>query len=618
MYLKRIKVKGNLFIELEFNNINYILGENKTGKSTLYKLIIYSLGALVENFISEISEEKLCEQVELDIKTKANNYYRIIRKLPYSDNIMIIFLDEEYKPKNDQVRVFNLAEFSDFILEEENYEIYKISYGKNKSASFRFYYLLRAITVDQDTAAEQLLTSIGGREKEFLNSVDAVKKSIIESILDTDSIEINNLRLELNSKTAAKNELNAQLSFIVEMINSREEFISLPNTVEDLEEYLLKIINRKREYADLRRQRNISYEELEMNESNEKMNELSNSLDDSDRRIKITKMKLTDLINSREIISREIKDINSLIVSRQVITNIPVTKCPLCFKDIDFGSDQDNKQCPLCKSEIDERNIDKILYYKKSLEEALSESIDIEEAHQKNISELETTYKNTSNEYNKLKDEYYKDLENKKLPIEKILYRISKALSKLSSIESKTKDKLEYLNKKERLTEDINKLNANIRDSRSRLDDLQRISLEKHNKLLSKWQTIFKELILNVYQDVTLPTINGDLKPLVDNKEINQISSASLKVMIRVIYVLSLFSLSLKENINHPGFVFFDSPKDKDLDIDKYSRFLEITRDLDYGNKQLFITGSVKEEHLYDESHILMRLHPEDKLLKKA
>jgi DNA repair exonuclease SbcCD ATPase subunit len=618
MHLKKIKIKGELYLDIEFNTINYILGENKTGKSTLFKLILYSLGAYVENFISEISEENLCEQVELDFRTKANNYYKVIRKLPYSDNMMIIHLNDNYEPNNNEVRVLNLAEFSDFLLEEEKYEIYKISYGRNKTASFRFYYLLRAITVDQDTSAEQLLTSIGGREREYLNSVSAVKKSIIESILDTDNADINSLRLEFNSKNVLKNELVAKLSFVDEMIISREDFKSLPNSVLELEEYLEKISSKKSEFADLKNQRKLKYEELEMDESNEKMNELSNSLDDWNRKIKIIQMKLIDLGKSREIISKEINDINTLIVSRQVITNIPVTKCPLCFKDIDLDSDIDKTTCPLCKSEIDEKNLDKLLFYKKSLEEALTESFDIEETYNKSISKLEQLYSSASLDYSKYKEEYYKELERKQLPIEKILYRISKGLSKLSAIESKAKDKVEYIVKKEKLNKELDNLSTKLRELKRRTDELQKISISKHNKLLMKWQSLFKEQLLNVYQDVTLPTISGDLRPLVDNKEINQISSASLKVMVRVIYVLSLFSLSIEDNINHPGFVFFDSPKDKDLDVDKYSRFLEITRDLSYGDNQLFITGSVKEEHLYDPSHILMRLTPDDKLLKKA
>lgn len=54
--------------------------------------------------------------------------------------------------------------------------------------------------------------------------------------------------------------------------------------------------------------------------------------------------------------------------------------------------------------------------------------------------------------------------------------------------------------------------------------------------------------------------------------------------------------------INHLGFMIFDSPKDKDLDMDKYKRFLSLLNKVD--NTQIFLTGSIVDEAVYKEARV--------------
>lgn len=44
MIIKKIAVKGEKGFSISLGGINYILGENATGKTTFIKLILYSLG----------------------------------------------------------------------------------------------------------------------------------------------------------------------------------------------------------------------------------------------------------------------------------------------------------------------------------------------------------------------------------------------------------------------------------------------------------------------------------------------------------------------------------------------------------------------------------------------
>lgn len=86
---------------------------------------------------------------------------------------------------------------------------------------------------------------------------------------------------------------------------------------------------------------------------------------------------------------------------------------------------------------------------------------------------------------------------------------------------------------------------------------------------------------------------------------------------------MSLFELETvlkKEKINSIGFTLFDSPIDKDLDLDKYEEFLKSLSNAKNG--QIFLTGSVKDlesyrKYFFEEDFFLF-LYKENKLLKKS
>lgn len=221
MLIKRLNVKGKLGIDLEFSDRNIVLGENKTGKSTLFKLIVYALGTYVDNFIEEISKHKMCQQVELDIQSKSGMEYKIIRRLPYSDSVIVFKLDKRGQIVEDSMNAYSLDEFSDFLLNEEGYKSQSITYGKDKKATMRYYFLLRAAVVDQDTPSFKILADLGGKSKDYINNQDLIKKAIIEAILDKENEHIQKIRLQLQSLQEDRKMLSARITFINELINEK-------------------------------------------------------------------------------------------------------------------------------------------------------------------------------------------------------------------------------------------------------------------------------------------------------------------------------------------------------------------------------------------------------------
>ena len=96
-----------------------------------------------------------------------------------------------------------------------------------------------------------------------------------------------------------------------------------------------------------------------------------------------------------------------------------------------------------------------------------------------------------------------------------------------------------------------------------------------------------------------------DYMPIINDIPIGKTTSESMKVMGRSSYVISLFTLNtiFKTNeINNIGMSIFDSPRNKDLDADKYQRFLKKLSESSSG--QVFLMGSIKDLDLYQECFI--------------
>ena len=170
MKIFNLNVSGELTFNAGFKEKNILLGENNTGKSTFVKLLPYSLGVNINNFIDEIAKENKCNSVSIAIQTKSNNRYLITRKLPYADIINVFPVDENDTVLTEEVLVYNLEEYSDFLLEEELYPKEIISYGQGKTASLRYYFLLRGAVVDQTTPHARILSNLSGEKNDYISS----------------------------------------------------------------------------------------------------------------------------------------------------------------------------------------------------------------------------------------------------------------------------------------------------------------------------------------------------------------------------------------------------------------------------------------------------------------
>lgn len=216
MWIESIKVTGQYHLEYNFGKTNILLGENGTGKSTFIKLLLYSLGVDIPDFVEEIVKYQFCDWVSVIINTKSDNRYRVMRKLPYADMVMVTPYKDNIL-QEDEIQIYNMEEYSNFLLDEEQYSKEKIAYGNGQHASFRYKFILRTAVVDQATPHAKILSNLGGSGNDYISNQVLINKAIIEEILKRNNSEEQRIRLDLKSKEKERKAVKDKLSLYKEL-----------------------------------------------------------------------------------------------------------------------------------------------------------------------------------------------------------------------------------------------------------------------------------------------------------------------------------------------------------------------------------------------------------------
>lgn len=620
MLIHRINVKGEMGFELAFGKTNILLGENKTGKSTFMKLMFYGLGTYIDDFIVEISKQQFCDYVELDIELKTGLKYRVIRKLPYSDTVIMIPINNDGSLDNENMDAMSIEEYSDYLLSQEGYDAQTVSYGNNKKATLRFYFLLRAIFVDQETTAYKIFSELGGKGRDYLNSVSLIKKAIIESLLGKDNHFIQKLRLELQNVLSQKRDINSNINYLITLIDQElNENKDFTNDIKKIENMMKVIAEEKRritetEIQNLASLQNVRNEKIEL-----EILKYNNNLLEVNNKLRTLKLEKADIEAVYESVKNELEQLKKMLIARQLLTQIPVEQCPICLSPI-IKKPQTGEGCPYCNQTVKENDYDNISRFKKMLEESLIEADQAKESISSETLDLEKYKSDIESSLLQIREEHIKELKKLKSPIEEIINALRVRYDELSTQYSKISGFHKNLLNKQNLSRKKSELESQISSLRLELEDAEKNSM-KDMKNVVLWQGLFDKCLKFVYKDVNKTYIDPEeYIPYVDDLEIRQNSSASLKVAARLSYVLSLFQLMDVEgaDINHIGFVFFDSPKDKDLELPKYKRFLQKLNESEKG--QVFLTASITEKAIYQEifgeDTIIRELHENNKLLQ--
>lgn len=622
MKINSIRVSGDYVLYYEFSRVNILLGENGTGKSTFMKLILYGLGVPIFDFIKEISQFKMCDMVCIDFETKQNKRYSVVRKLPSADMVMITPYNEEGELDNEEIKILNLKEYSDFLLEEEGYSKEVISYGKSKTATFRYRFLLRTAFVDQSTQHSKILANLGGNANDYISNQKLVNKAIIEKVLELNNEEAQKIRLELKENEKTRTDINNKIKFYKEILERlKNENEKVPFKIDKVVEEIEKLEKKREELA--KEKYSVL---LKLEHTGDKTLEKSIVGNRSDlNRLKEErtkyKLELIDVDGVLKKLDEELKELKKNIAAKVVIQNIPVSICPVCFSKI--SEDEINKGfCNNCHNSSKEEILQSLAMYKRVIEEAIAEASTLKEEYNYKLEEIEKNIKKKEQPLRREEEKYFNKLVEIREPIETLITEITNEIDSITHRYYRLKELLFNLKEINNLKAQKSGLDLHISNLR---EDLEEASKKSSNEILIylKWQDLFQNIFRKIYEsDNGVRISNDDYMPIIDDNQMSQVASESMKLVARLAYVLSLFALETvldKEKINSIGIALFDSPKDKDLDLDKYENFLECLSNVKGG--QIFLTGSVKDLESYkkyfsDEDFFLF-LSKEDRLLKK-
>ena len=617
MKLIKLSVKGEYGCEYSFDKINVILGDNNTGKSTFLKLILYSLGAPIRSFIDEISKLNLCDNVSLDVEFKSGKRVRILRNLPNSDAIIVTPIKQSDELVNDEIVAYSASEFSDFLLENEGYSVDKITYAKDKTASFRFYFLLRAIYVDQDTAAQSILSDLD-MGHDYFTSQPTIKKSIIEKLLGKDNSELQRIRMEIQSTTKEYTETSERISFLEEELSEIEGHNEINKA--KISDELAEIDAEKKA---------LSSHEYSKIASVQAVNDLQTVQLDISRQ-----SRLNYLFEQQRTISLELRDIQEVIDSlkgdmvllkykvaaKDILEELPLLYCPNCLSELNEETIKKGL-CENCQKKTVEEKVINSATLKKTISDSLAEAIEIQQIKTNELLSVKKEIELLQREIKLQQQAVFEQNREANDLVYKVIFEIKKRLEYLLSRE-------QILRKYQGVNFELEKLKNKRRELNSKLSELKNELLNADTmaslsmQFFANFKENFKRYLSCMFEEITACDLDENYMPIVDNTKMTAVASASLKVAIRLSYTLALFNESIGsdgELGNHLGFLLLDSPKDKDLDNNRFDNYLRALNQEAVG--QVVVTGSISDEHLYrsnlTNATFFDALRTNDKLLKK-
>lgn len=622
MWIDSLKVTGEYYLEYTFGATNILLGENGTGKSTFVKLLLYILGVDIPDFIDEISKYRFCDWVCAEITTKTNNKFRIMRKLPYADMIMVTPY-ENGMPNDDDILILNLEDYSNFLLDEEQYSKEKIGYGNGQQASFRYRFILRTAVVDQTTPHGKILASLGGSGNDYISNQGLINKAIIEEILKRNNSEEKRIRLELKSKEKERTSLRAKESLYKELLNEYSNADEkYPKRIDAVDKEMNQILQEKDNLSTQQYRTLVKLEHISDKNTEKEIVALRAELNKLKEKQTKAKLEMLDIEDVLKKLHAELKDLKSNIAATTILKDIPVTICPVCLSELN-EMEIESGLCHNCKEHSKEDILEKVAIYKKMVEDSIKEAKSLIEQNDVLLKDVNDEIREKTKKLNVLQEKYLNKLEEIKEPLECLIQEIKDKIDVVTGRYYRLSELRKNLVEKNRLTSEKDRLTQEIKILR---EELEEASKKSSNDILifEKWKILYEDIFKEIFSQTCSVSISSeDYMPIINDNTMNRISSESMKLVARLSYVLSLYKLQLyleNDIVNSVGLVIFDSPKDKDLDNDKYRKFLKIVAGNSEG--QVFLTGSVMEREIYEEvfdkACFFNFLTEDDRLLKNT
>lgn len=450
--------------------------------------------------------------------------------------------------------------------------------------------------------------------QEYFTSQPIIKKSIVEKMLGKDNSELQRIRIAIQELNKENTTLTAEVSFLKEQRQKLENAYNYEWKKLDAE--LLKISEEKELLADAEYEQLSKVRTINNSQSSSELILKQKVLKEKIENDQTLKLEISDLENILKSLNEDVVALNFKIAAKDILEELPILYCPNCLSELS----EDTVARGLCENCHKKTTEEKILN-NATLKKTLNDSIT--EAQELLVVKRNMLHQNNA-EIDRLEKEIQK--ERKRLFSESQVERnlIQESINDI-------KQRLEYLIEKESVLKQYRKSKIDLEMAKERKKAISE-SLKENRELLltadnkattamlhyDSFKITFSEYLKILFTEIDKCSLDENYMPLIDDNKMTMVSSASLKVAIRITYILALLNSNCGEDGTHVGFILLDSPKDKDLDDYRFEKFLGIIGKCCKG--QILITGSVSDREMYKKelanAKFFEELTTEKKLLR--
>lgn len=554
--LALIGYRKNYVVEFQ-KGFNYISGNTSTGKTSIFEMIDYALGAKKHKSYIEIGNS--CTHVSL-ILYIGDELFKIKRPL------------FDFKA---QIIVENWNEDSKKFLFYNNYEI---DTPKNKHSFAAF--LIEKIGLADVTIKGQMLSSR-----------DVLKYCYLKQTTIDDENILNEKQWELNFKRKAVFEIMFNI-FNEGYEDTRKTIEERQNELKELETKLKGI----QEFVSGLKIKNISecYEyakqlQSEIQSAQSKINELKkgkyketdesinlqieiDKLKDSIQNLFDVKLEQKQFINKLTMLmnqySSEINKKQLAIQGYLAFNEYEFAFCPNCLKPLNQAADISS--CCLCGSEKTD-NASEIVILKKEIKalnrrkNELIKHLSSEKIRLQTIEDQLHEKENLLAEKEFLLNHLTANYVNSNLEmIETLNYEIGSKYYLIQKAEESLK-MFDEIDRQKKIIKDKNESILALKNNLKAYKD----SMTEENDLFRDLSNIFSQILKDFkYPKLSTAYIDeNDYLPYVRGRKYDDIGSSGGVTLITMAYYLSLMLLGVEKPFFHPGFLMIDSPR-KNLGAD--------------------------------------------------
>ncbi|WP_233414680.1 coiled-coil domain-containing protein [Thermaerobacillus caldiproteolyticus] len=673
------KVYGRYLNFLDGNKVNeisMIYGKNTLGKSTLINSIVYGLNGedifkkkkknpinfhmILERFMNDSVKSG---EIYLQLYNQ-NKRVVILRDAIDEEEAVIVFddvsLDEKdtgksldkkapskqyYKMRKDKKLNGNKT-YQEFLFSFLNIDPLRKITDEDKEEGLIFYIqnLIPLFVITQDA-----WTDIQANNPRY--TIKAVKETAFEIIMNLSSSHV------------------AKYEHLLEIYKSQLRHKN--NSINDVKEVvrLLKYDNKSDIEKEIDKGKNLVKElQKKIAEIENGRQVVDNVLSEIRANFKHTSLKVRRYEQSLELLEREmaeyeyyinkiqydIEKYDKLKVAKKLIGIIPIERCPRCLNNIiiDENAELLDNHCSLCGSEM--QNIEYTTETLEYLKDELSDFkrlLFIKEEKKKEIEGKLTSARLELKEIKNQMDEYEEALKPKNLEqyhyysreigrIQNTIKELEKDKEIIGKFKKLEEEKKELINKIDEIKEkkkseekkqeqDRKKISFFEKEFKKMLFELEFLKkgfednkikeIQENLKRKNNTENIDEEsVITKIYKSIEIDT--KDYYPKIEGVNLYNITSSSGLIRIILSYYVALLKTALEFNpdTNHPFVLILDEPRQQNLDIETFNKFLSELNKLkkEYPQKFQVILAS-SDKGSCNEENIRLHLHNDNYLLKE-